>query len=126
VTGAQLSTDKRSFELHTSEASPFEQHFYRMPVAGGARERITTKVGGHNVVVSPDGALLADVYSSANRPPELFVMPYRAVAVATQLTTWRASSTSRRTIPLRITDRRQSTSRRGSRIRSSWRTGWWT
>ena len=52
VTAAQLSADKRSFEIHTSEASPFEQHFYRMPVAGGARERMTTKVGGNNVIVA--------------------------------------------------------------------------
>jgi hypothetical protein len=44
VTAAQLSADKRSFELHTSEASRFEQHFYRMPVSGGPRERLTTGV----------------------------------------------------------------------------------
>jgi hypothetical protein len=30
VTAAQLSADGRSFEIHTSEASPFEQHFYRI------------------------------------------------------------------------------------------------
>jgi dipeptidyl aminopeptidase/acylaminoacyl peptidase len=37
--------------------------------------------------VSPDGSLLADVYSTANRPPDLFVLPYRAGASLAQLTT---------------------------------------
>jgi dipeptidyl aminopeptidase/acylaminoacyl peptidase len=87
VTGAQLSADKRSFLIHTSESSPFEQHFYRMPVTGGPRERITTRVGSHQVIVSPDGSLLADVFSAANRPPELFVMPNRPAGAMTQLTT---------------------------------------
>jgi dipeptidyl aminopeptidase/acylaminoacyl peptidase len=87
VTNAQLSADKRFFEIHSSEGSPFEQHFFRMPVAGGAREKITKGVGGHNVTVSPDGTQLADVFSTSNRPPELFVMPYRAGAAAKQLTT---------------------------------------
>jgi dipeptidyl aminopeptidase/acylaminoacyl peptidase len=87
VTGAQLSADKRFFELHSSEGSPFEQHFFRMPVSGGLREKITKGVGGHSVTVSPDGSQLADVFSMANRPPELFVMPYRAGAPAKQLTT---------------------------------------
>jgi dipeptidyl aminopeptidase/acylaminoacyl peptidase len=87
ITAAQLSADKRSFELHTSEASPFEQHFYRMPVSGGPRERLTTTPGGHTVVISPDGTMLADVFSTSNRPPELFVSRNRAGAPATQLTT---------------------------------------
>ena len=44
--------------MHTSEVSPFERHFYRMPIAGGHAERITTGVGGHTVVVSPNELLL--------------------------------------------------------------------
>jgi hypothetical protein len=47
------------------------------PVTGGARERLTSAAGGHNVVVSPDGSMLADVFSKSNRPPELFVLPNR-------------------------------------------------
>lgn len=87
VLDARLSDDRRFFELHTSEVSPFERHFYRMPVAGGPLERITATPGGHTVTVSPDGALIADVFSTANRPPELFVGPYRAGAPLAQLTT---------------------------------------
>ena len=49
VEDVRISNDRKYFELHTSEVSPFERHFYRMPVAGGAAERITTTVGGHTV-----------------------------------------------------------------------------
>lgn len=87
VEEVRVSADRKYFELHTSEVSPFERHFYRMPIAGGPTERITTAVGGHAVVVSPNGQLVADVYSQANRPPELFVGPYRANTALSQLTT---------------------------------------
>jgi dipeptidyl aminopeptidase/acylaminoacyl peptidase len=87
VRDVALSPDGRWFWMHTSEPSPFEQQFYRMPVAGGAPERITYRSGGHDVTVSPDGRLLADVYSYVNRPPELFVMPFRPHAAMAQLTT---------------------------------------
>lgn len=87
VLDARMSHDKRYFELHTSEVSPFERHFYRLPVTGGAMERITTQVGGHDVRVSPTGQVVADVYSEANRPPELFVAPYRPNTTLSQLTT---------------------------------------
>jgi dipeptidyl aminopeptidase/acylaminoacyl peptidase len=87
VVDAELSPDKRWFWLHTSEVSPFEQHFYRMPAAGGARERITREVGQHDVTVSPDGRLIADVHSSANRPPELYVGTFASNATISQLTT---------------------------------------
>ena len=73
VTQAELSADRKWFWLHTSEASPFVTHFYRMSVTGGKREQITRGHGGHRVVVSPDGKRIADVFSQANVPPELFV-----------------------------------------------------
>jgi dipeptidyl aminopeptidase/acylaminoacyl peptidase len=87
VEDVRISADRRYFELHTSEVSPYERHFYRMPVAGGPIERITTAVGGHTVVVSPNGQLIADVYSQANRPPELHVAPYQPNTALAQLTT---------------------------------------
>ncbi|MBK5187279.1 MAG: S9 family peptidase [Gemmatimonadaceae bacterium] len=86
VLDVALSSDRRSFYLHTSEESPFEQQFYRMPVTGGARTQITKASGGHNVVVSPNEQLLADVYSTSNRPPELFVMRNQPGAAESRLT----------------------------------------
>ncbi len=87
VLSAELSDDRRHFELHTSEVSPYERHFYRLPIAGGTMERITTQRGGHQVVVSPNGAKIADVFSTSNRPPELFVGTLAPSTALSQLTT---------------------------------------
>ena len=87
VLGVDLSRDRRTFYLTTNEGSPFEQHFYTMPAAGGARTRVTSRPGGHAAVVSPDGQWLADVFSEANRPPELFLVRNRPGAAMAQLTT---------------------------------------
>jgi len=86
VRDVALSPDDRWFYLQTNQVSPFEQHLYRMPTAGGSMERITTKVGKHNTVVSPDGGLVADVYSYVNRPPDLFVLNDKPGAEMSQLT----------------------------------------
>ncbi len=86
VRDVALSPDRRWFYLTTNEVSPFEQHLYRMPAVGGPMEKITTKVGKHTAVVSPDGQLIADVYSYVNRPPDLFLLRDRSGAEMSQLT----------------------------------------
>src|SRR5207247_5412539 len=68
-----LSKDKKSFYLTTSEESPFERHLYRMPVAGGARAKLTAGAGDHEGVVSADGNAVAEVFSYTNQPREVFV-----------------------------------------------------
>jgi dipeptidyl aminopeptidase/acylaminoacyl peptidase len=69
----RISDDKKSFYLTTSEVSPFERHLYRMPVAGGARTKLTSEPGRHDAEPSPDGAVIADLYSYTNKPPEVFI-----------------------------------------------------
>ena len=86
VRGVALSPDERWFYLQTNQVSPFEQHLYRMSTAGGAPEKITSKSGKHTAVVSPDGQLVADVYSYVNRPPDLFLLQDRPGAEMSQLT----------------------------------------
>jgi dipeptidyl aminopeptidase/acylaminoacyl peptidase len=86
VRDVALSADDKWFYLNTSQVSPFEQHLYRMPATGGAMEKITTKSGRHNTVVSPDGRLVADVYSYVNRPPDLFLLANQPGAGMSQLT----------------------------------------
>jgi dipeptidyl aminopeptidase/acylaminoacyl peptidase len=73
VDDARLSTDRKWIFLTTSEGSPFERHLWRMPAAGGTREKLTTAPGDHEAVVAPDGVTVADVYSYTNKPPELYV-----------------------------------------------------
>ncbi|HUF30380.1 MAG TPA: prolyl oligopeptidase family serine peptidase [Gemmatimonadaceae bacterium] len=87
VLGAELSPDGREFWLHTSEVSPFEKHFYRMPVSGGSAQRVTQAKGAHQVTMSPNGQVMADVHSRSNRPPELFLTRLAANAQPAQLTT---------------------------------------
>lgn len=87
VRDVALSPDQQTFYLTTNEVSPFDQHLYRMAVSGGQREKLTTKPGKHTARVSPDGRLIANVYSFVNRPPELFVMQNRGGAEMAQLTT---------------------------------------
>jgi dipeptidyl aminopeptidase/acylaminoacyl peptidase len=86
VMSVELSNDGKSFFMTTSEVSPYEQSFYQMAATGGARTRLTTNKGGHNVTLSPDQAMMADLYSTANRPPELYVQATRANAQTAQLT----------------------------------------
>lgn len=86
VLQAELSPDRAWFWMHTSESSPFVREFWRMPVTGGAREKLTRDVGGHIVTVSPDGRRAANVFSTSNTPPELFVQSFTG-SDRTQLTT---------------------------------------
>ncbi len=87
VLDVALSPDEREFWLTTNEPSPAEQQFYRMPVGGGARTRVTDASGGHSAVASPDGRWLADVFSFVNRPPDLYLVANRAGATPARLTT---------------------------------------
>ena len=73
IDSVELSKDKKSFYIISSEESPFERHLYRMPVGGGARVKLTSMPGAHEATVSPDGAVVADVYSYVNKPPELYL-----------------------------------------------------
>jgi dipeptidyl aminopeptidase/acylaminoacyl peptidase len=87
VLDVAVAPNGQDFYLTTNEPSAAEQQFYRMPISGGARTRITTESGGHDAVVSPDGSLIADVYSYVNQPPDLFIAPNRAGTTVARLTT---------------------------------------
>lgn len=86
VQQVNLSRDKKHFYLITNEVHPGETHLFKMSVNGGPRERITTKEGGHEVVISPDEQKLAVRYSNSTTPWELFVMDNRKGASYTQVT----------------------------------------
>jgi Tol biopolymer transport system component len=69
----ELSKDKKWWYFTSNEVHPGEHHFYRMPVEGGPREKITSLTGGNEVTLSPDEKWLAIEFSTANRPPELYI-----------------------------------------------------
>jgi dipeptidyl aminopeptidase/acylaminoacyl peptidase len=87
VSSAQLSADRKTLFLTTSEVHPGERHFYTMSVDGGARTKVTSMTGSNEATVSPDEKTLAIVYSYSTKPPELYVMPFTAGAQAARVTT---------------------------------------
>ena len=86
VLAANLSNDKSSFYLVTSEVDPGERHFYRMPVKGGKMTRITTTEGNNNPTLSPDESSIAVRYSYFNKPWELGIMSNSAGAEMKMIT----------------------------------------
>jgi dipeptidyl aminopeptidase/acylaminoacyl peptidase len=87
VSSVSLSRDGTSFVFVSSEVHPGERHLYEMPAAGGPRTRLTTMTGSNIGEVSPDGAMIGLIRSTAARPPELYVMPNKAGAPMQQVTT---------------------------------------
>jgi dipeptidyl aminopeptidase/acylaminoacyl peptidase len=69
----QISRDGRSWYFTSSEGSPYERHFYRMPIGGGERTRLTTMVGNNGVALNPDEATMGMIFSYSNRPPEVYL-----------------------------------------------------
>jgi dipeptidyl-peptidase-4 len=51
------------------DVSPLERHLFRVPLAGGAAERLTRRPGTHRCVLAPDGTAFADTFAAADRPP---------------------------------------------------------
>src|SRR5436190_4338594 len=68
-----LSKDKKYFYITTNEVHPGEQQFYRLTIADGKEERITTMTGANQVTISPDEKQVAILYSYSNKPWELYV-----------------------------------------------------
>ncbi len=75
VEDVRLSRDGQWFYFGSSEGSPYEWHYYRMPVGGGARERLTWMAGRNDAAPGPGEDWLALLHSESNRPPEVFVEP---------------------------------------------------
>jgi dipeptidyl aminopeptidase/acylaminoacyl peptidase len=86
VTEALLAPGGTRFLITTTEAHAGERHLYTVPIEGGMRTRLTTQVGSHAGVLSPDERTLALIRSTGNRPPEVFVAAPTAGARLTQVT----------------------------------------
>ena len=73
VQQVQLSRDKKYFYIVTNEVHPGEQHFYRLSIADGKKEKITTMTGANQVTLSPDEKYLAILHSYSTKPWELYL-----------------------------------------------------
>jgi dipeptidyl aminopeptidase/acylaminoacyl peptidase len=86
VQQAQLSRDKKYFYIITNEAHPGEKQFYKLPATGGKAEKITSMIGAHEVLLSPDEKWIAYRYSYSNKPWELFLQENKTGALPKQIT----------------------------------------
>lgn len=86
VLRTQLSQDKKWFYLLTNEVHPGEQHYYRLPVAGGKAEKLTSMVGANQVSLSADEKWLAILHSYSNQPWELYLQENKPGAKPIQIT----------------------------------------
>lgn len=73
VADVQFSDDHKNFYLTATKDSLHEHQLYKLPIAGGAMTKVTTTSGWHDATIAPDGQAYADLYSTANRPWEMFV-----------------------------------------------------
>ncbi len=97
VQQVQLSKDKKYFYITTNEVHPGEQQFYRLGVADGKKERITTMTGANEVTLSPDEKWMAIRNSYSNKPWELYLQENLPPGSKTKIAT-----------PVQITDKAQS------------------
>lgn len=68
-----LSPDRRTFWITGNRGDLRQKQLFRLPATGGEPTPATEGEGFHDAEPSPDGAWIADVASSATRPPELFL-----------------------------------------------------
>lgn len=87
IDAVQLSADGSTFYIQSNEEHPGERHLYALGVDGGPRTRLTPTTGGWSGEISPDNSTFGAIFSTANRPPEVFVLPNHAGAQATAVTT---------------------------------------
>ncbi len=87
VSDVFLTKDGNTFYFTSTEASPYERHLYRVGADGGTRTRITTEPGHHDATFDPRGELLVTTFSTANRPPDLYVQALAPNRDRTRLTT---------------------------------------
>ena len=115
VQQARLSKNKKYFYLTTNQVHPGEQHFYRMPVNGGAMEKLTTMTGGHQATLSPDEKYIADLYSYSNKSWELYLQENKTNATAKQVTN-KAQSEAFKSYPWRVPEIITFTARDGAQV----------
>ncbi|MEO5564018.1 MAG: prolyl oligopeptidase family serine peptidase [Chitinophagaceae bacterium] len=87
VQQARLSTNKKYFYISTNEVHTGELQFYRLSIANGKQERITTMTGANTVTISPDEKYIAFLYSYSNKPWELYLQENKPGGKAEQITT---------------------------------------
>ena len=69
-----VSSDKKHWFFTSNEVHTGERHFYKMLLKGGKARRITFMEGRNDAFLSPDGSMIALLYSASDLPEELYLM----------------------------------------------------
>ncbi len=70
----QLTQDGSAWLFASTEDSPHNRHWYRMPAEGGERTRITSgQDGQYAAAPHPDDATLGLLYEYITQPPEVYI-----------------------------------------------------
>ena len=77
----------RSSTSRAPKSHPGERHIYAMPIDGGARTKLTSMTGGTPASVVARRQHVRPDLLVQHKPHEVYVMPNRAGAAATQVTT---------------------------------------
>jgi dipeptidyl-peptidase-4 len=73
VFSASVSAQARAVFFVANPGKPEERHTFRVSLAGAGLERLSSRAGYHEPLVSPDGRWIADLYSSDVTPPDLYL-----------------------------------------------------
>ena len=75
VEAPQVSPDGRWIYLRSNAEAPYAYDVYRVPVAGGTLERLTTLKGVERYALSPDGSQLLVTHSASYVPSQIALVP---------------------------------------------------
>ena len=71
---AHFTVNKDAIHYVANVPRPEDRQLFRIGLEGGEPEQRTERAGTHDPVISPDGRLAADMFSSDRMPPELFLV----------------------------------------------------
>ena len=86
VFSAELSAASNTLILTTNQGRREERQAFRVSLATGQSQPITTAPGTHTPIASPDGRFLADIFSDDLTPPDLYLQPTAPGSQPRQLT----------------------------------------
>ena len=69
-----VSSELKDIFFVSTKKNPYERQIYRMSEKGGSVKQVTSLVGTHYPIMSPDGTKLALLHSSDTSPTDLYVL----------------------------------------------------
>ncbi len=73
VFSASISTTADALFVVSNERNTESRRLHRIALSGGEAQLVTASEGAHHASVSPDGQLIADLYSNDITPPDLYL-----------------------------------------------------